>query len=152
MQALASGLDIEHVKAELLPEDRGAQVRSLRDAGGIVAALGRPGEDDAALAAADAGILLGAAGGSAAERAVALVSDDVRDAAAALWIARAARDSAWRGVIVAGAAFGVVVAAASASLVVPGIAALIAIGVDAYCLPSGARLLQRIGRRLPARS
>jgi P-type E1-E2 ATPase len=152
VQALASGLDIEHVKAELLPEERGAQVRSLRDAGGTVAALGRPGEDDSALAAADAGILLASAGGSAADRAVALVSDDVRDAAAALWIARAARESAWRGVIVAGACFALVVAAAAASLVVPAIAALIALGVDAYCLPAGARLLQRIARRLPARS
>jgi hypothetical protein len=80
------------------------------------------------------------------------VSDDVRDAAAALWIARAARESAWRCVVVAGASFGLVVAAASASLVVPATGALVALGVDAFCLPSGARLLQRIARRLPARS
>jgi P-type Cu+ transporter len=151
VQALASGLDIEHVKAELLAEERGAQVRNLREAGGTVAALGRPGEDDAALAAADAGILLAAAGGSAADRAVALVTDDVRDAAAALWIARAAHESAWRGVIVAAASFAVVAAAAAASLVVPAVAAVIAFGVDAFCLPTGARLLQRIARRLPAR-
>jgi Cu+-exporting ATPase len=152
VQAIADGMDVEHVKAELLPEERGQQVRSLRDAGGVVAALGRPGEDDAALAAADAGVLLGAAGGSATERAVALVGDDVRDAAAALWIARAARDAAWRGVLVAGVAFALIVAAAAASLVVPGIAAVLATAVDAYCLPTGARLLRRIGRRLPARS
>jgi len=152
VQAIASGIDVEHVKAELLPEERGQQVRSLRDAGGVVAALGRPGEDDAALAAADAAVLLGAAGGSAAEREVALVGDDVRDAAGALWIARAARDTAFRGVWVAAVAFAVIVAAAAASLVVPGIAAVLAAAVDAYCLPTGARLLQRIGRRLPARS
>jgi len=152
VQAMASALDVEHVKAELLPEERGQQVRSLRDAGGTVAALGRPGADDAALAAADAGIVLGAAGGGATERAVSLVGDDVRDAAAALWIARAARDAAWRGVWVAGIAFAVIVAGGTASLIVPGIAALFAIAVDAYCLPTGARLLQRIARRLPARS
>jgi P-type Cu+ transporter len=152
VQAIASGMDVEHVKAELLPEERGQQVRSLRDAGGVVAALGRPGEDDAALAAADAGVLLGAAGGSATERAVALVGDDVRDAAAALWIARAARDTAFRAVLVAGLSFALIVAGAAASLVVPGIAAVLATAADAYCLPTGARLMQRIARRLPARS
>jgi Cu+-exporting ATPase len=150
VQALGAGLDIEHVKAELLPEERGHEVRSLRDAGGTVAALGRAGEDDAALSAADAGIVFAAAGGAATERAVALVSDDVRDAAAALFIARAARDCAWRAVGAAAAAFGLVVAAAGAGLIVPGIAALLAAGVDAYCLPSGARLLHRIALRLPA--
>jgi P-type E1-E2 ATPase len=152
VQVFARGLDIEHVKSELLPEDRGLEVGKLREAGGTVAALGRPGEDDAALGAADAGIVLTAAGGSATERAVALVSDDVRDAAAALWIAQAARDSAWRAVGVAAVAFALVVAAASAGLIVPGIAALLTAAVDTYCLPAGARLLRRIALRLPARS
>jgi Cu+-exporting ATPase len=152
VQALAAALDVEHVKAELLPEERGQEVRSLRDAGSTVAALGRPGVDDAALAAADAGVVLGAAGGSATERAVALVSDDVRDAAAALWIARAARDSALRAVFAAGGAFGLVVVAAAAGLMVPGIAALLTLAVDAYCLPAGARLMHRIALRLPSRS
>jgi len=152
VQALGAGLDIEHVKAELLPEERGQEVRSLRDAGGVVIALGRPGEDDAALAAADAGILLAAAGGAATGRAVALVDDDVRDAAAALFIAKAARESAWRGVGVSGAAFALVVAAASAGLIAPGIAALLAVAVDGYCLPAGTRLLRRIALRLPSRS
>jgi Cu+-exporting ATPase len=152
VQGLAAGLDIEHVKAELLPEERGQQVRSLRDAGGTVAALGRAGDDDEALAAAHAGIVLGAAGGAAVERAVALVGDDVRDAAAALFIARAARDSAWGAVGVAAVAFALVVGAAGAGLIVPGIAALLTAGVDAYCLPAGTRLLHRIALRLPARS
>lgn len=152
VEVFARGLDIEHVKADLSPESRGQEVRSLREAGGTVAALGRPGEDDAALAAADAGIVLAAAGGSATERAVALVSDDVRDAAAALFIAKAARESAWRAVGVAAVAFALVVAAAAAGLIVPGIAALLTAAVDAYCLPAGARLLHRIALRLPARS
>jgi Cu+-exporting ATPase len=152
VQALAAGLDIEHVKAELVPDERGQEVRSLRDAGGTVAALGWPGEDDPALAAADAGIVLGAAGGAATERAVALVDDDVRDAAAALFIAKAARDGAWRAVGVSAVAFALIVAAAGAGLIVPGIAALLTAGVDAYCLPAGARLSRRIALRLPTRS
>jgi Cu+-exporting ATPase len=149
---LASGLDIHHIKAELSPDERGQQVERLRDAGGVVAALGFPTEDDAVLAAADAGILLANAGGAATERAVALVTDDVRDAAAALWIARIAREAAWRAIVVAGVAFAVVVAAAATGLIVPGVAALLTAGVDAYCLPTGARLLHRIALRLPTRS
>jgi cation transport ATPase len=111
-----------------------------------------PTEDDAVLAAADAGILLANAGGAATERAVALVTDDVRDAAAALWIARIAREAAWRAIVVAGGAVAVVVAAAATGLIVPGVAALLTAGVDAYCLPTGARLLHRIALRLPTRS
>lgn len=152
VSSLASGLDIHHVKAELSPDERGQQVERLRDAGGVVAALGFPSEDDAVLAAADAGIVLASAGGAATERAVALVSDDVRDAAAALWIARIAREAAWRAVGVAGIAFAVVVAAAATGLIVPGVAALLTAAVDAYCLPAGARLLRRIALRLPSRS
>ena len=114
--------------------------------------IGRPADDDAALSAADAGIVLAGAGGSAADKAVALVSDDVRDAAAALWIARAAHDASLRGTATASIAFSLVVAAAVTSLLAPGIAAVIAAGVDAYCLTLGARLLRRIALRLPARS
>ncbi|HMI94856.1 MAG TPA: HAD family hydrolase [Polyangiales bacterium] len=151
VQALADGLDIHHIKAELLPEERGHQVGSLHESGSTVAALGWPGEDDAVLAAADAAIVLGSAGGPM-DRGVALVSDDVRDAAAALWIARAAREAAWSAVGVASVAFALVVAAAAAGLIVPGVAALLTAGVDAYCLPAGARLMRRIALRLPARS
>ncbi|MDD9933227.1 MAG: hypothetical protein OXT09_06475, partial [Myxococcales bacterium] len=107
---------------------------------------------DDALSAADAAIVLRAAGGTAGERAGALVSDDVRDAAAALFIARAARDGSLRAVALASIAFATIVAAAAAGLIVPGIAALLAVGVDAYCLRAGARLLRRIALRLPART
>jgi len=152
VQELATALDIEHVKADLLPEERGQQVRSLRETGGTAAVIGRPADDDAALSAADAGIVLAGAGGSAADKAVALVSDDVRDAAAALWIARAAHDASLRGTATASIAFSLVVAAALTGLLAPGIAAVIAAGVDTYCLTLGARLLRRIALRLPARS
>lgn len=152
VQELATALDIEHVKADLLPEERGQQVRSLRETGGTAAVIGRPADDDAALSAADAGIVLAGAGGSAADKAVALVSDDVRDAAAALWIARAARDASVRGTATASIAFAVVLGAAVTGLLAPGATAVIAAAVDGFCLPLGARLLRRIALRLPARS
>ena len=152
IQNLARALDVAHVKAELLPEERGQEVRSLRGAGGKVAVVGFPGEDDPALSSADVGIVLGAAGGVAGETEVALVSEDVRDAAAALWIARATRDAMLRATRLAAAGFGLVVATALAGLIVPGVAALLAIGVDAYGVRVGARLLRRIALRLPTQS
>ncbi|MDH5671304.1 MAG: HAD family hydrolase [Myxococcales bacterium] len=146
---LAEALDVEHIKAELLPEERGQQVRSLRDAGNVVAALGRPGIDDPALAAADVSIELGAAGGVAGDRAVGLVVDDVRDAAAALFIAHAARAATLRATRICAVVFITVVGAASTGLLAPGLAALLAMAVDAHCLRAGTRLLRRIALRLP---
>lgn len=152
VEGIAAGLDIAHIKAELLSEERGREVKRLRDAGGQVAVIGNPVEDHAALSAADVGIALGAAGGAASERAVALVTKDVRDAAAALWIARAAREDALRSTSLAACAFATIVAAAAAGLIVPGIAALLAVAVDAYAVRAGVRLLRRIELRLPART
>lgn len=150
IKTLAAGLDIGHVKAELLPEERGHAVSNLRDAGRKVAVLGRPGEDNAALAAADVAITLGAAGGSGAERAISLVGHDLRDAAAALWIARAARDATGQSIRLAALCFAVVVTAAASGLIVPGLAATVTVAVDAYAVRAGARLLRRIALRLPA--
>ncbi len=150
IKTLAASLDIAHIKAELLPEERGQAVTNLRDAGRKVAVIGRPGEDTAALAAADVAITLGAAGGSAGERAIALVGHDLRDAAAALWIARAARDATARSIRLAALCFAVVVAAAASGLIVPGLAATVTVAVDAYAVRAGARLLRRIALRLPA--
>jgi P-type Cu+ transporter len=150
IEELATGLDIAHVKAELLPEERGHEVRSLREAGARVAVVGYPGEDDAALAAADVGVALAAAGGPAGDKAIALVSEDVRDAAAALWIARAARNAAMSSAQACGVGFAVIVGAAAAGLIEPAIAAVFALAVDAYSVRAGARLLRRIALRLPA--
>jgi P-type E1-E2 ATPase len=150
IEELAAGLEIAHVKAELLPEERGREVHSLREAGGRVAVIGYPVEDDAALSAADIGIALGAAGGPAGEKAVALVGEDVRDAAAALWIAHAARESAMSAAGVCAIGFAAVVGAAAAGMLEPAVAAAFTLAVDAYCVRAGARLLHRIALRLPA--
>jgi P-type E1-E2 ATPase len=151
VEALARNLDVAHLKADLLPEDRGAEVRRLRDTGGTVATVGRPDQDDAALAAADVPVVLGAAGSPAGERGIALATEDVRDAADALWIAWATRREAVRtlwGVVSAG----LVLLGGAAALGFPGLAALFAVAVDALALPAGARLFRRIELRVPTRS
>ena len=88
-EAIGRSLDIEHIRPEVLPADRSAEVRRLMDAGASVAVLGHPGSDDAALSTADVAVALGAAGSVSGDFAVALASDDVRDAALSPW--------PWRG-------------------------------------------------------
>lgn len=101
-ETIARALDIEHVRPEILPMDRGAEVRALADGGRVVAALGHASTDDGALGAADVSVAMEAAGSAPGEWGVALASDDVRDAALALTIPRACRDRARVAVIVGG--------------------------------------------------
>ncbi|HEY2404979.1 MAG TPA: HAD-IC family P-type ATPase, partial [Polyangiaceae bacterium] len=80
-EAIGRALDIDHLRPEIAPAERGDEVRRLHDGGAVVAVVGRSPADDGALAAADVSIALAAAGVSAAEWSVQLCSDDVRDAA-----------------------------------------------------------------------
>lgn len=90
-EAIGRSLDIDHIRPEILPADRGAEVRRLIDAGMSVAVLGHAGADDAALGAADVSVALAAAGSTPGDFAVALASDDVRDAALSLALAHRTR-------------------------------------------------------------
>ena len=100
-ETLARALDIEHVRPEVLPTDRAAEVSALGEGGHVVAVLGRVPQDEAALAAADVSIALGSVGESG-DFSVVLATDDVRSAAHALSLARALRERARLGL---GAAF-----------------------------------------------
>lgn len=148
-EAIARTLDVDHVKAELLPEERGEEVRRQREAGSVVACCGLLAHDEGALAAADVPIVLGAAGGATSDASVAIATDDVRDAATALFIAKAARAEALRSVVAAIAAGATMVAASALGFVPPLVAALVGIAIDAFALPAGARLLRRIELRIP---
>jgi cation transport ATPase len=106
-ETIARALDIEHVRPEILPDDRGAEVRALADGGHIVAAIGHPSSDDGALGAADVSVAMTAAGAAPGEWGVALASDDVRDAALALTIPRACRERAKTAALVGAAAQGI---------------------------------------------
>jgi Cu+-exporting ATPase len=86
-EALGRVLDIEHIRPEVLPADRGDEVRRLADGGASVAVIGQSPADDVALAAADVSLALASAGATNAEWHVHLVSDDVRDAAYAIRLA-----------------------------------------------------------------
>jgi P-type E1-E2 ATPase len=112
-ETIARALDIEHVRPEVLPADRGPEVRALAEGGSVVAVVGHPQRDDGSLGAADVAVAMGSAGSTPGEWSVSLASDDVRDAATALPIPHAARERA-RAAIALGVA--------------PGLVALLAIG------------------------
>jgi cation transport ATPase len=86
-ETIGRAVDIEHTRPEVLPQDRGKEVRALADGGHVVAVLGHPDGDGAALGAADVSVALGAAGASPGEWGISLASSDVRDAARAIAIA-----------------------------------------------------------------
>jgi Cu+-exporting ATPase len=90
-EAIGRSLDIDHIRPEVLPGDRAAEVKRLAEAGTSVAVLGHPGVDDGALGAADVSVALAAAGSTPGEFAVSLASDDVRDAALSLALAKRTR-------------------------------------------------------------
>ncbi|HTB75723.1 MAG TPA: HAD family hydrolase [Polyangiaceae bacterium] len=112
-ETIGRALDIEHVRPAVLPADRGPEVRALGEGGSVIAVIGHAISDDAALGAADVAVAMGAAGSTPGEWAVALASDDVRDAAMALAIPHATRAR---------------VRVAMALGAIPGLVALLAVG------------------------
>ncbi len=90
-EAIARSLDVEHLRADVLPQDRGEEVKRIAESGESVAVFGHTPLDDVALGAANVSIALGAAGAASAEHDIALASDDLRDGALALVVARRTR-------------------------------------------------------------
>ena len=91
-ETIARALDIDHVRPEVPPHERGAQVKALSEGGHVVATIGHPDADDGALGAADVAVAMRAAGATPGEWSIALASHDVRDAAFALKLARELRE------------------------------------------------------------
>jgi cation transport ATPase len=107
-EALGRALDIDHLRAEVHDDERKDAVERIRDTGALVAVLGHTPHDDPALRAGDVSVALAAAGKPDPEPAIALVGDDVRDAALALGLAQRWRRRALSvfGLTLAPAAFG----------------------------------------------
>ena len=107
------------------------------------------GEDDAVLAAADVPISLRLAGSALEDRGVVVASHDVRDAAGALWVARAVRQATWRSIGACVLAGALVVLGAAFGWMTPVVAALCGLVTEAWTLRAGSRLLRRVDLRVP---
>jgi cation transport ATPase len=123
-EALGHALDIDHIRPELPPAERGDAIHRLRDGGAVVAVLGRSPVDDLALSAGDVSIALSTAGSTSSEWNVQLASDDVRDAAFALRLAHDARREARVALLVALAPAALGGVAATLGLSAPALAPL----------------------------
>jgi cation transport ATPase len=99
-EAIGRALDIDHVRAEILAEDRPHEIERLAQGGLTVAVIGRSRPDEAVLSAAHVAIALPSPGASG-EWAIMLASDDVRDGALALSLARRAKGQARTALIFA---------------------------------------------------
>jgi Cu+-exporting ATPase len=88
-EAIGRELGIDRVLAEVLPQDKAAEVRKLQDEGKIVAMVGDGINDAPALAQANVGMAIGSGTDVAKETGhVILIRDDILDVVAAVQVAR----------------------------------------------------------------
>ncbi|RPJ69749.1 MAG: cadmium-translocating P-type ATPase, partial [Acidobacteria bacterium] len=143
-RAIAAGIGADEYRAELLPADKVTAIADLRERYGMVAMVGDGVNDAPALAAADVGVAMGAAGSDAAlETAdVALMSDDLLKLPYLLRLGRRTRRSIQINVAIALGLKAVFLALAVAGAATLWMAVVADMGASLLVLGNGLRLLR----------
>ena len=148
--AVADELGIDEVMAEVLPQDKDAQVAELQERGLKVAMVGDGVNDAPALARSDAGIAIGAGTDVAIESAgVVLASSDPRSVTSVIDLSRASYHKMVQNLVWATAynVIAIPVAAgafAFAGLTLPPAAAAVAMSLSTIIVAANAQLLRRL--------
>jgi len=152
-ESVARRLAIDEVRAEVLPAEKAAAVRSFQTGGEHVAMVGDGVNDAPALAAADVGIAIGAGTDVAVESAgIVLVRDDPRDVTGAIRLSRATYRKMVQNLVWATGYNLVAIPIAAGALVPWGIDLPMAVGAIAMSLSTvivaaNAQLLRRVRLR-----
>jgi len=149
-RAVADQVGIDEVAAELLPQDKLAAVEAAAMQGGI-GMVGDGINDAPALARADIGFAMGAAGtGTAIETAdVALMDDDLRKIGTFVRLSRATHRVLWQNIGLALVIKAIFLALAVAGQATLWMAVFADVGASLLVVANGLRLLRR-GRASPA--
>ena len=141
---LAAAAGVTDVRAGLLPGEKLAAVRELRQAHGAVAMVGDGVNDAPALAAADVGIAMGAIGSATALEAadIALMSDELQKIPYAIRLSRATLTNVRTNVALALGLKVVVLALAVAGLATLWMAVLADTGASVLVVANAMRLLR----------
>jgi Cd2+/Zn2+-exporting ATPase len=143
-RAIAGELGISEIRAELLPEDKVTAIEDLRRTHGTVAMVGDGVNDAPALASADVGIVMGAAGSDAAlETAdVALMADELLKIPYTIRLSRATVRNIKVNLAISVALKGAFVVAAVAGVATLWMAVLADTGASVIVIANALRLLR----------